>query len=293
MNRIIGLLLISFLIPTIVFSKGKKSGNDKVSSIIAATYNVRVDNANDAKKGDGWRVRLPKIADVIRFNSFDIFGSQEVHPAQLADMAKVLPEYSYIGKAHTPVFFNKERLECMESGDFTLSPDGNDKIPAWDAAYVRSCTWGKFRDKISGKHFWFFNIHFDHKGEKARVESARLMLSKITEICKDPSLAIFTGDFNCNQNSEPYGIITNSDIFSDSFKLTKNKLAWGGTFNGFDPQKYNHSRIDHIFLGKSFNVKRFGILYLSYRSEEENDSGSAVKVRMPSDHYPVMVELTF
>lgn len=72
-----------------------------------------------------------------------------------------------------------------------------------------------------------------------------------------------------------------------------------GTFNGFHPDRKTDSRIDHLFLTKEFEVKKYGILTDTYRSEakesarkEQNGnfpkevSLSKYEARTPSDHFP-------
>ncbi len=274
-------------------------------SVIVGTYNVRVDVASDAKKGDGWKSRVPKICDIVKFYGFDIFGGQEVTRGQLNDMLELLPGYSYVGVGredgvekgeYSPVFYRSDRFTLLESGNFWLAPDWTKPVFGWDAACIRICSWGKFRDKESGKVFWFFNTHFDHMGVVARKESAKLILARIAGITNNSPDVIFTGDLNTDQHSEAYSTLAGAGTLADAFETAKIRFAWGGTFTGFDPEVYNDKRIDHIFTGKSFTVKRYGILYDAFRSVDPAGDGSDVKkvrVRIPSDHYPVMAELTF
>ena len=52
----------------------------------------------------------------------------------------------------------------------------------------------------------------DHIGVVARRESAKLVISKIKEMCsKDP--VILTGDFNVDQTSESYQYFTNPEYY--------------------------------------------------------------------------------
>ena len=41
-------------------------------------YNIRNANAKDSAAGNGWERRSPIVCDILRVESFDIFGSQEV-----------------------------------------------------------------------------------------------------------------------------------------------------------------------------------------------------------------------
>lgn len=38
-----------------------------------ATYNIRNNNQGDIDKGNGWKYRLPVIAEIIKYYEFDVF----------------------------------------------------------------------------------------------------------------------------------------------------------------------------------------------------------------------------
>ncbi|MDR2037447.1 MAG: endonuclease/exonuclease/phosphatase family protein [Bacteroidales bacterium] len=280
--------------------------------LTVASYNIRNDNKGDAQKGNGWVQRCPVICQLVRFHNFDIFGAQEVFDHQLKEMLELLPEYGYIGVGrddgatkgeYAPIFYNKEKLKLLRSGNFWLSTITDRPNKGWDAALPRICTWGEF--KTGKTKFWFFNLHMDHIGVEARKESAKLVLSRIREMCgKDP--VILTGDFNVDQHNESYALLNNSDILDDSYEKSPIKYALNGTFNGFNPNMKTDSRIDHIFVSPSIKIARYGVLTDSYRSEIDNShveikSGNFPKevslheyvARVPSDHFPIMVQLRF
>ena len=192
----------------------------------------------------------------------------------------------------------------LEHGNFWLSEITDRPNKGWDAVLPRICTWGEFRDKQTGFTFLFFNLHMDHVGVQARAESAKLILKKIKEFPKKLP-AILTGDFNVDQNSESYKLLDGSGVMRDSYEIADFRYAPNGTFNGFHTDRKTESRIDHIFLTKEFDVKKYGVLTDTYRSEvaessqkEQNGnfpkevSLSKYKARTPSDHFPVMVVLS-
>jgi endonuclease/exonuclease/phosphatase family metal-dependent hydrolase len=264
--------------------------------LTVATYNIRLYSRSDAENGNGWEKRRQSVIDLIRFNDFDIFGSQEVVHNQLEDMLKGLSEYACIGVGRTdgktkgeysPVFYKKEKFKLLESGYFWLSetPEKAGSF-GWDAACERICTYGYFEEIKTGFKFWFFTTHFDHVGVVARRESARMLLSKVKDICKNEHV-IVTGDFNVNQFNESYLLLANSGILSDSYEKSPVKLAPNGTFNGWNVNQYRNERIDHIFVSNDFKVKRYGILTNLYW--DENDSVA----RLPSDHFPVKAVLGY
>lgn len=288
-------------------------GTVHAQTLNVATYNIRNENQGDYENGNGWKQRQPVLCDLIRFHDFDIFGAQEVRHGQLLDMQNALPEYSYIGVGrddgetkgeYAPIFFKTEMFGLLGSGHFWLSENTDYPNKGWDAVLPRICTWGQFEEKATGLHFWFFNLHMDHVGVEARRHSARLVLDRIREMCGNDAV-ILTGDFNVDQTHKSYEILNGSDILDDSYVSAKMNYCTTGTFNAFDPDLFTDSRIDHIFVSPSFGVEKYGVLTDTYRIKKEGGqtvhSGNFPKevslqeyeARVPSDHFPVQVILSF
>jgi len=293
---IIGLFLLSGLC-----ARGQR--------INAATYNIRLLSRSDSLKGNGWWHRREALCSLIAFHDFDIFGAQEVCYPQLVYMLSSLPQYDYVGVGRddgvragefSPVFYKRDRFELLDSGTFWLAERTDVPVKGWDAACKRICSWGRFEDKGSGRRFWFFNLHMDHRGVEARRQSARLVLSRIGEMCGDEPV-ILTGDFNVDQTDESFKLLAGSGVLEDSYAKAAVRYALNGTFNAFDPNRKTESRIDHIFVGGGIRVERYGILTDTYRSASEqrveaDDFPSEVEMRKavartPSDHFPVQAVL--
>lgn len=281
--------------------------------LTVASYNIRNDNNSDVEDGNGWQKRQPVISQLIIFNDFDIVGTQEVLHNQLLDLEASLPHYSYIGVGrddgktkgeYAPIFYKKDRFEVLKSGHFWLSENTDYPNKGWDAVLPRICTWVRLKDKKSKKKVWFFNLHMDHVGVKARSESAKLVLAKISEMCGKDAV-ILTGDFNVDQTTESYEVFHASPILKDSYEEAKVSYALNGTFNGFNLNTKTSSRIDHVFVSPTFSVEKYGVLTDTYRSETKDrrkaDSSNFPKevslteyeARLPSDHFPVKVELVY
>ena len=278
-----------------------------------ATYNIRQYNEGDKAAGNGWENRLPVIAGLIRFHDFDIFGTQEGFKHQLEDLKDLLPGYDYTGVGrddgreegeHSAIFYDTEKFELLDQGDFWLSETPEKPGLGWDAACVRICSWGKFLHKPSGKTFKYYNLHLDHVGVKARAESCRLVKSIIEE--EKENLPVFlSGDFNVDQHNEIYGILTSLDGLKDSYTKAGLVYALNGTYNAYQTDGYTDSRIDHIFVSDDVNVEKYGVLTDTYRTQvmmneplQKTDSPSEISIikyqaRTPSDHFPVMLKVRF
>lgn len=298
------MLLLSGI--TCVFSADRAAFN-------VATYNLRQQNKSDSIHGDMWGRRLPVIADLIRFHEFNIFGTQEGFKNQLEDLKKLLPGFDYIGVAredgknegeHSAIFYDTDMFELLDHGDFWLSETPDRPGLGWDAACVRICSWGKFRHRPSGKVFQFFNLHLDHVGTKARVESVLLVQRKMREIGLDLP-TFLTGDFNVDQTDDLYEVLSSSDFLRDSYTVTDFRYAPNGTFNDYETDGFTTSRIDHIFVTPDIDVEKYGVLTDTYRTLEESSEVKKTdnfpkevelrkwKSRVPSDHYPVKIKVKF
>ena len=276
-----------------------------------ASYNLRQSNQRDSLDGNGWGRRCPHEGELIRFHEFDIFGTQEGFKPQLEDLKALLPGYEYIGVArddgkesgeHSAIFYRTDLFELLDKGDFWLSETPDRPGLGWDAVCVRICSWGKFRHRPSGKEFLFFNLHMDHVGTTARVESAKLVRKKIAEIGGGLT-AFVTGDFNVDQTHSSYATMTDNGELNDSFVVADFVYAPNGTFNSYQTDGFTTSRIDHVFVTPDVHVEKYGVLTDTYRTPEEDDvdvkPGDApaelkmkrYKARVPSDHFPVLVRV--
>lgn len=284
-------------------------------SFILATYNLRLSNQGDSVSGNGWGPRLPYVASLIRFHEFDLFGTQEGKYHQLEGLKAELPGYTYIGVGRddgkiagefAAIFYNTEKFDLLDTGDFWLSehPDVPGEL-GWDAACPRVCTWGKFRIKESGFTFIYYNLHMDHIGVQARAESARMILDRIQEN-PEKLPTILTGDFNINQENEAFKLLDESGILNDAYRIARLRYINSATYNAFSLNRYQDlERIDHLFLTAEFSVRKYGVLTDSYRAlktEKEREVLSGLSqeeasnpyiARNPSDHYPVMAVVEY
>ena len=284
--------------------------------MLVGSYNIRYKNRNDSLNGNIWTKRCQVICDQVNFMNPLIFGTQEVLYGQLQNLLKGLDGYDYIGIGrddgerggeHEAIFYKKDQLKLLDSGNFWLSETPEKPGLGWDAACIRICTWGKFQVNAKKKKdrttFYFFNLHMDHVGIVARREAAKLVVERIREIAQGAPV-ILTGDFNVDQTNEIYNIFTDSGLLKDSYEAARIRFAENGTFNAFKTEYFTTSRIDHVFVSPSTKVEAYGVLTNSYWTENATPSASEkasdapqeiwfsnTTRRNPSDHYPVFVRI--
>lgn len=249
------------------------------------TYNIRYATVND---GDNqWEKRKEYLSEQLLFHAPDIFGIQEGLAQQVNYLDESLVDYTFVGvgrddgKAkgeYCAIFYNKEKFQLLGDQTFWLSKTPDKVSKGWDAAYERICTYAFFMDKTTGNNFWVFNVHFDHIGEVARENSAKLIVEKIKEVNKDELPVFILGDFNLNEKSK--AIVYLSSQYNDSRQISLGKpFGPFGTFTGFEFHGPVKDRIDYIFCSKEIiTVKKYVVL---------TDSKDQ---RYPSDHFPVMIQ---
>jgi len=253
------------------------------------TFNIRYGTAEDGE--NAWPHRRQLVFDTIRANDPDVFGLQEVLAFQGAELTEALPEYVFVGVGRDdgadkgefcPIMFRKKRFTLLESGHFWLSeqPEQPGSV-GWDAALPRIATWVRlgYRNRAFNE-IYMLNVHFDHQGSKARLESAKLVRLFVEAKAGQPIVVM--GDFNCGPRSEPYRELTRAagnlaELRDPYVKLGRTERD-AGTFNDFRGNR-SGERIDWILHNRRFEPLDIAI-------DRRDFDG-----RYPSDHFPVTATL--
>ena len=255
------------------------------NAVKVLTYNIRY--ASAGKAPEDWDLRKSDVMKAIKTVYPDVFGLQEALHSQVLEMEHAFPAYSQIGVGrddgkeageYSPVFFRKDKYKLIDSGTFWLSDTPSVAgSRGWDAACNRIVSWAKLTDIKTKRPFVVFCTHFDHIGQIARRNSAKLLLHAIDSIAvKNP--AIVLGDFNSTPVSEPYLIlidIDNPKHLTDSEVVCKKVSTNESTFYGFQVGGQVGERIDYIFIKNCNQV-------IDYHVNKTNNG-----TYYPSDHLPV------
>lgn len=255
-------------------------------TLTVMSYNVRFGTADDGP--DAWGLRKDFLVETVAKHAPTILGTQECLDFQATYLAEKLTGYGWIGLGReedgggemTAVLYQKSRLLPLESGHFWLSE--TPAVPAsksWDSSLPRIATWVKFFDRTTRRSFYYYNTHFDHRGATARLESARLLQSRIATLHADVPV-LLTGDFNTNGgDTEPWEDLTSGTLV-DLWDTAKERKGVPNTWNGFAiPDPAQARRIDWIMATE-------GVVALSCEIDAVEKDG-----RFPSDHMPVIAKI--
>jgi len=279
------LRLLHFLLFLFLISACSKKPDENILKVIS--LNVRYDNPADSL--NSWPYRASMVISFLKNEKPDIFGMQEVLANQMEYLDSVMTDYSSVGVGRSdganageinPVFYLKEKFEIIRTKTFWLSetPEAAGS-QAWGASLPRIVTWMELANKNTHEHFFFFNTHFAHDSDSARVMSAKLLLNKIDTIATSFPFVVI-GDFNMDISSKGYGLLVGPHesipLLSDSYKISeKRHMGPAYTYNGFS-DKTSGGRIDFIFV-------RNGMRVIENRTFIKKEHGIYI-----SDHWPVM-----
>jgi endonuclease/exonuclease/phosphatase family metal-dependent hydrolase len=280
------IFLVNLIFTAVLFSGC--SGKREDRSIKVMTFNIRYDNPRDSI--NGWPNRVGILCDLLKEEKPDLLGLQEALWYQYEQIDFAISGYSSVSKGRddgkkkgemNPVFFNVDRFGLVRDSTFWLSvTPGNPGSKGWGASLPRIVTWVELIDKKNNESLYYFNTHFAHDSDSARIMSAGILLKEVKRIA-GKSRFVITGDFNMSPDSKAYSIITESSesrpLLKDSYLISETKpVGPAYTFNGWSDEP-GKNRIDYIFVKK-------GIKVLNHSTIVKKEGPVFV-----SDHWPVEI----
>lgn len=247
-----------------------------MSDFSIMSFNLRY----PAMDGHPVATRLPIAGELVTEAHPHIIGTQEGELDQLEALIGLLPEeYVWLGEGHaggnagefTAVFYDSSRFD-VDAVDISWLSERPDTVASesWGVSHARTLTVVDFRDLASGSGLRLLNTHLDHRSERARLQSAKIMADHLAE-ARDP--AVVTGDFNVATGSPVY------DYFCTELGLTDTAAAVPGedigTFHRYRGPQAGDPRIDWILTTP--RLRTVSTRINTYR----------VRGEYPSDHFPV------
>jgi len=252
------------------------------------TCNIRCYGGNDGD--DHWVHRKDFCAEVIRSRNPDIVCFQELWAEQFADLKPAFPEFDAYGMIDEPqtmhpmntIFYRRDVFQLLSAGGYWLSETPHvTGSKSWDSRCVRLANWLRMVDGTSGKEFRVINTHFDHVGQVARENQARI-------ICEDAASypeeypQILTGDLNCDGANPAIALLKRND-WVDTYNAVHGTEDPGFTYHAFKGPDYAASskcgKMDWVFVQGEASITGAEVI-------DEARNG-----RFPSDHYFVSADI--
>jgi endonuclease/exonuclease/phosphatase family metal-dependent hydrolase len=297
-----------------VFSAGcRKSGattaapkaipirEDGKIEVLAATFNIRNENNGDLADRS-WPFRVERAVRLIQKIDPDILGLQELTHGQAADLWGSLPDFDFTGVAredgnrkgeYAGIFFKSDRFskDEAEGGTFWLSNSPEKPGSAtWGNTLPRVATWTRLVDLRTGRGFYVFNTHFDHRHQGSREEAAVLIGKRIDSRKHKDEPVVLMGDFNAVETNPAVAYLAGKPVqvagtnrrwkngLTDTFKSShpagtapRTLHLWGRAGAGW--------KVDHILVSKQARIVRSEVV--------------ADQAPFSSDHFPVTAKFVF
>ena len=246
------------------------------------SFNIRLPAESDGV--DYWETRKPLAVRMLREQQPDVIGLQELVKAQADYLVRELPQYAWFGRGreadgggeHMGVFYRKDRLKVIESGDFWLSdtPDVAGSI-TWGHPHPRMVTWALFEQRSDGRRFYLFNTHLPYRDEDeaARLKGAQAIARHLATLPDDVPV-VLTGDFNTTPDSDAHAVLAGT--LQDAWTTAPRVEGIDATFHGFTGRA--DRRIDWIFVRGA-------------QLESITSVTTRWNNRYPSDHFPLVATL--
>lgn len=284
-NKIVALIMVIFgltgSVP--VQSQTDIPENAEAFDITVMSYNVYISGTGKKSPEN----RSAGVINNLRNVMPDVFGLQEADYDWMQRIIEGMPEYSYVGVGRTdgaedgefsPVFYNSEKYNLLDSGTFWYSDTPDEPSITWVGLYNRICSWAVLEDKATGFEFAVFNSHWDHLSVVARNNSAKLLLEKIEEYAPDMPVVI-TGDFNCKAETVAYETLIDGGFIDGRYVAAETDDSV--TYHGYNSLAIDDKIIDHILFKNEYGYAN------SYKVITDTYDGI-----YSSDHFPVVSKIT-
>lgn len=254
------------------------------------SFNVRYENDEDVGSR-AWPQRVPGIVRMIRDESPDVIGIQEARHGQAADLWVSLPDYEFAGRArddgkrggeYAGIFFRRHRFEAdaTDQGTFWLSDTPQQPgTKTWGNDIPRTATWLRLVDRTTGRGFYVFNTHWDHRHQGSREQAARLMAERIRKRKRADEPVVLLGDFNAVENNLAMIHLVSETGLIDTFQKLHAQESNRRTLHFWSDTRMGGLKVDHILVSSEALIMEAEI-----RDWDKP---------MVSDHFPVTTRVTF
>ena len=303
-------------IPSGYINEGTCYGENIFPRYGDASIRIMSNNVWFNKLGNTWKSmgtdasnqsRYRQMAKLYAAYTPDVISFQELYPSancsdfMLKEINKTGRNYQYVDgprkfyvvRNHTPMMYNTDTLELLDSGSHVFDYASN---KTGSNIGTKSYTWGYFEEKATGYKFIVFSTHLWWMKESAKQGSTQWRIDQMTEICKKANELIkqyscscfVLGDFNCKVSAQEFSTMAKykfkdcHDIATEYASNSSGRYICNNTSFSYKPNAgtYQKNGIDHIMVK---NLKKARVL--SYNYALHNFYGKL------SDHAPVYIDI--
>lgn len=275
---------------------------DGVVELRLMTFNVRYESPDD-RNARAWRNRIPRVVQMIRRLGPDCIGVQEAEHGQVADLWASLPDYEFFGVGrddglrggeYAGIFYRKDRFrpDLADCGTFWLSD--TPEVPgsrSWGNEIPRTAAWMRLIDLATGRGFYLYNTHWDHRNQASREQASLLMAARIDarKHVNEPVAVI--GDFNSTETNPGLIHLTGrrarlagaeriwENGLLDTYQALRSGEADRRTLHLWSGSREGALKVDHILVSRGAKIAEAAIV-----SEDQP---------VVSDHFPVVARVRF
>lgn len=308
--RILSVLLIALISVIAGCKKSAPPGTvpvrtDGVLELSLCSFNIRYESPGDTD-WKSWPNRIDRVVYTIRKLDPDVLAVQEARHGQVADIWASIPDYEFHGVGrddgkmdgeYAGIFFKKNRFEPdpQEQGTFWLSD--TPEVPgskSWGNEVVRYVTWIRLTDRSTGRGFYVFNTHWDHRSRISHEKAAPLITSRIDSRKHPNEPVVLLGDFNATEGAPAVDYLVGSretlagkplepwpNALTDPYRELHRGQNGRRTLHFWRGNKDGWFKVDHILVSKGAEFLGAGIFHADTRETQ------------PSDHYPVWAKVAW
>lgn len=262
---------------------------DGVIDLRLMSFNIRYENPGDPGSRS-WRRRVAGVVRMIRDEKPDVIGVQEALHGQAADLRASLPDYRFFGIGrdngkregeYSAILYRADRFvpDPSEAGTFWLSD--TPEVPGsrtWGNEIPRVAAWVRLEDRATGRGFYVFNTHWDHRNQPSRVKAAELLVRRIDGRKHPDQPVVVLGDFNAVKRNPAIERLTRAGL-TDAWSEIHPAERDITTLHFWQGSRAGGRKVDHILVSGGAEVVAAGI-----RDRDEP---------MVSDHFPVTARVRF
>ena len=245
-----------------------------------ASFNVRWEGLDDGP--DAWEQRRDLVAKVLRQESPDSVGLQEPSPRQVDDILSALPHHAAFtyDRSTEPILYRTDRFRLAESGGFLLF--AGTALPG----SRRTCTWVRLIEIKTGRAYYHYNVHLDHRLQDSRWTSARRLSEQIAARSHLDPLVV-TGDFNAREDSPTLSFLKGEGSVRDEKDVPfESALPLVDTFRVVSPDATAGTTRGVLGIGRGRKID-YVLVEPTTEVIEARILTDPIDGRYPSDHFPV------